>query len=129
MPKSLPSHLVQNMKVTAEPKARMTSSTRLLVSTSDTMVAHLEMSMPNGAMNIVRMPSAISRASLGIRMNRLSMSSMSRLSMWCSAVPTHKNSSDLAAAWNISRNMAAQTASGVPTPAQATIRPRLATVE
>ena len=57
------------------------------------------------------------------------MSSMSREPMWCSAVPTHRKSKDLATAWNSSRNMPAQMASGVPTPAQAVIRPRLAIVE
>ena len=49
--------------------------------------------------------------------------------MWCSAVPTHRNSSDFAMAWNRMRNAAAQTASGVPTPAQAVMRPRFAIVE
>ena len=35
----------------------------------------------------------------------------------------------MATAWNSTRNVAAHTASGVPTPAQATMRPRLAMVE
>ena len=35
----------------------------------------------------------------------------------------------MATAWNSTRNVAAHTASGVPTPAQATMRPRLAIVE
>ena len=64
-----------------------------------------------------------------MRETSASMLSMSRLPMWCSAVPTHRKSSDLAAAWNTSRKMAAHTAAAVPMPAQVTIRPRLATVE
>ena len=44
-------------------------------------------------------------------------------------MPTHRNSSDFAIAWNSTRKAAAQTASGVPTPAQATIKPRFAMVE
>ena len=64
-----------------------------------------------------------------MRSNNRSMSSMSRLPIWCSAVPTHRNSSDFAIAWNSTRKAAAQTASGVPTPAQATIKPRFAMVE
>ena len=54
---------------------------------------------------------------------------MPRLPMWCSAVPTHRNSSDFAMAWNSTRKQAAHTASGVPTPAQAVMRPRFAMVE
>ena len=99
------------------------------VSTNDTSVAHLATSMPNGAMNMHMMPSIMKRAKRGMRSNSRSMSSMSRLPMWCSAVPTHKNSRLLAMAWNRMRKSAAHTASGVPTPAQAVIRPRLAMVE
>ena len=87
------------------------------------------MSMPNGAMNMHMMPSIMKRARRGMRSNRRSMSSMSRLPMRCSAVPTHRNRSDFAMAWKSTRNAAAQTASGVPTPAQAAMRPRLAMVE
>ena len=54
---------------------------------------------------------------------------MLRLPMWCSAVPTHRKSSDLATAWKMSRKMAAQIAPSLPTPAQATMRPRLEMVE
>ena len=92
-------------------------------------MAHLASSMPNGAMNMHRIPSIMKRARRGMRSNNRSMSSMSRLPIWCSAVPTHRNSSDFAIAWNSTRKAAAQTASGVPTPAQATIKPRFAMVE
>ena len=57
------------------------------------------------------------------------MDSMSREPIWCSAEPTQRNSRLFAAAWKMIRKMAAQTASGVPTPAQAAIRPRLPMVE
>ena len=80
-------------------------------------------------MNMHMMPSIMKRARRGMRSNKRSMSSMSRLPMWCSAVPTQRNSRDFAIAWNSTRNVAAHTASGVPTPAQATIRPRFAMVE
>ncbi len=129
MPASLPSHLAQNMNVAALPKARMTTRATWPESTKDTSVAHLAMSMPKGAMNMHMMPSIMKRARRGIRSNKRSMSSMSRLPMWCSAVPTHRNSSDFATAWNRMRKLAAHTASGVPTPAQAQMRPRLAMVE
>ena len=129
MPESFPSHFAQNMNVAAEPNARMTMSATCPVSAKETRVAHFATSMPNGAMNMHKMPSIMNRERRGMRSKSRSMSSMSRLPMWCSAVPTHKNRSDLAMAWNRMRNAAAQTASGVPTPAQATIRPRLAMVE
>ena len=129
MPASLPSHLAQNMKVAALPKARMRMSATWWVSTKDTSVAHFAMSMPKGAMNMHMMPSIMKRARRGMRSNKRSISSMSRLPMWCSAVPTHRNSSDFAMAWNSTRKQAAHTASGVPTPAQAVMRPRFAMVE
>ena len=68
-----------------------------------------------------RIPSIMKRARRGMRSNNRSMSSMSRLPIWCSAVPTHRNSSDFAIAWNSTRKAAAQTASGKSTPAR---RPR-----
>ena len=91
--------------------------------------AHLETSMPNGATNMPMMPIDIRRARRGMRSNRSSMSSMFLLPMWCSAVPTHRNRSDFAMAWNRMRKHAAHTASAVPTPAQAVMRPKLAMVE
>ena len=45
------------------------------------------------------------------------------------AIEMKSKGKDLAAAWNITSRMAAQIASGVATPAQAVIRPRLAMVE
>ena len=92
-------------------------------------MAHLAMSMPNGATNMAMMPSIMRRAKRGMRSNRRSIDSMSREPMWCSAVPTQRNRSDLAAAWKMVSRIAAQIASPVPTPAQATIKPRLAMVE
>ena len=44
-------------------------------------------------------------------------------------MPTHRNSRLFATAWKTTKKIAAQIASGVPTPAQAVIRPRLAIVE
>ncbi len=129
MPASLPIHFAQNMNVAAEPNARMSTRATWSMSTNDTSVAHFATSMPNGAMNMHMMPSIMKRARRGMRSNSRSMSSMSRLPMWCSAVPTHRNRSDFAMAWKTMRKTAAQTASGVPTPAQAQIRPRLAIVE
>ena len=108
MPESLPSHFAQNMNVAAEPNASKMMRTTCFVSTNETSVAHFAISMPNGAMNMHMMPSIIKRAKRGMRSNSRSMSSMSRLPMWCSAVPTHRNSKDLAAAWNMTSNIAAQ---------------------
>ena len=129
MPESLPSHLAQNMNVAALPKAKMMMRATWRVSTKDTSVAHLASSMPKGAMNMHMMPSIMKRARRGMRSNRRSMDSMSRLPIWCSAVPTHRNRSDFAMAWNRMRKHAAHTASAVPTPAQAVMRPKLAMVE
>ena len=129
MPESLPSHFAQNRNVAAEPNARSTTSATCPASANDASVAHLATSMPKGATNMTMMPSIMKRARRGMRSNRRSMSSMSRLPMWCSAVPTHRNSRLFATAWNRMRKHAAHTASGVPTPAQAAMRPRLAMVE
>ena len=101
----------------------------LPVSANDTSVAHLDTSMPNGATNMPMMPSIIKRVRCGRRLNSPSMSSMLRLPMRCSTVPTHRNSVDLDTVWKIMRKMAAHTASAVPTPAHALMRPRLAMVE
>ena len=98
-------------------------------STNETRADHLEISIPSGARNIAAMPSIMILARRGILENRPSMSSMSLLPIWCSAVPTQRNSMDLVTAWNIISRTPAQTASGVPTPAHATISPRLAMVE
>ena len=57
------------------------------------------------------------------------MSSISRLPMVCSIVPTHRNSRALVTAWKTRMISAAEYASGEPMPAQATISPRLAMVE
>ena len=54
---------------------------------------------------------------------------MSRLPILCSAVPTAKKSRDFATAWKMMRKMAAHTAPSVPTPAHATMSPRLEMVE
>ncbi len=81
MPESLPSHLAQNMNVAAEPNARSTMSATWPVSTNDTSVAHFATSMPNGAMNMHMIPSIMKRASRGMRSNRRSISSISRLPM------------------------------------------------
>ena len=99
------------------------------LSTNDVIAAHLDMSIPNGARNMPAIPIIIMMASFGILTNSPSMSSMSLLPMWCSAVPTQRNIMDLVIAWNTISMIPAQTASGVPTPAHATIRPRLAMVE
>ena len=89
----------------------------------------MEISIPNGARNMAAMPTIIMMASLGMRVKSPSMSSMSLLPMWCSAVPTQRNSRDLVTAWNRVSMMPAQTASGVPMPAHTTISPRFAMVE
>jgi len=57
------------------------------------------------------------------------MSSMSRLPMCCSMVPTHRNMRALEMAWKTIRSTAAAMAAGVLMPAQATIMPRLLMVE
>ena len=85
--------------------------------------------MPNGATNMPMMPSIIRRVSRGRRAKRPSMSSMLRLPIRCSTVPTHRNSSDFDTVWKMMRKMAAHTASEVPTPAHAEMSPRLAMVE
>ena len=46
-----------------------------------------------------------------------------------SVAPTSRKSSDFETAWNIIRNTPAHKVSGVPVPAQATIRPRFDTVD
>ena len=125
----MPSHLAQKKNVAALPKPIMTMSTSTPESMKAPRAAHLEMSMPKGATNMPQMPSAMRHASLGMRETSASMLSMSREPMWCSAVPTHRKSSDLATAWKMSRNTPAHTAAAVPMPAQVTMRPRLATVE
>ena len=104
-------------------------SATLPVSTNDTSVAHFAMSMPKGATNMHIMPSIMKRARRGMRSKSRSMSSMLRLPIWCSAVPTHRNKRLFATAWKMMSRIAAQTASGVPTPAHAVMRPRLAIVE
>ena len=129
MERILPNHLAQNMKVAAEPKARMRMRTTLPLVMMAWKAAHLEMSMPKGATNITRMPRAMRRASMGIFSKSWSNDSMSRLPTWCSAVPTHKKSRDFAAAWKTSRKMAAQMAAALPMPAHRVIRPRLEMVE
>ena len=128
-PTSLPSHLVQKKNVAAEPKASMIRKMMLPVSAKDTSVAHLEISMPKGATNMPIMPSIMKRVRRGRRAKRPSMSSMLRLPMRCSTVPTHRKSSDLDTVWKMIRKIPAHTASAVPTPAHAAMRPRLAMVE
>ena len=98
-------------------------------STNDTMHPHLEISIPNGARNIPAIPMIMHIASLGILLNRPSISSIILDPMWCSAVPTQRNSNDLVIAWNMMSMIPAHTAPAVPTPPQATIRPRFAMVE
>ena len=78
IPASLPSHFAQNMKVAAEPKASMSSKANWRVSTKETRVAHFATSMPNGARNMIMMPTIIMRDKRGMRSNSRSMSSMSR---------------------------------------------------
>ena len=129
IPESLPSHFAQNMNVAAEPNASRMMSATLPVSTNDTSVAHFAISMPKGATNMHMMPSIMKRARRGMRSKSRSMSSMLRLPIWCSAVPTHRNSRLFATAWKMMSRIAAQTASGVPTPAHAVMRPRFAMVE
>ena len=68
-------------------------------------------------------------AILGKRTIRPFMSSISRLLIRCSTVPTQRNMSDFEIAWKMIRRIAAQIASAVPIPAQATISPRFAIVE
>ena len=121
--------MAQKKKVAAEPKASRMRKTTLPVSANETSVAHLEMSIPNGATNIPRMPSIMKRVRRGRRLKRPSMSSMLRLPMRCSTVPTHRNRIDLDTVWKMMRKTAAQAASAMPTPAQAAMRPRFAIVE
>ena len=56
-PESFPMNLAQNMNVAAEPNASMPSRRTWPVEANDTSEAHLEMSMPNGAMNMPMQPS------------------------------------------------------------------------
>jgi NADH:ubiquinone oxidoreductase subunit 5 (subunit L)/multisubunit Na+/H+ antiporter MnhA subunit len=93
------------------------------------IAAHLEISMPNGARNMPAIPITIIAAIRGIRTIRPFMSSISRLLIRCSTVPTERNMSDFEIAWKMIRRIAAQIASAVPIPAQATTRPRFAIVE
>ena len=98
-------------------------------STNDVIAAHFETSIPKGARNIPAIPIIMNAASLGILTKRPSISSISLLPILCSAVPTHKNSSDFVTAWNMISIMPAHTASAVPIPPHVTISPRFAIVE
>ena len=91
--------------------------------------AHFETSIPKGARNIAEIPIIMHAASLGILSNSPSISSMFLDPMLCSAVPTHRNRSDLVTAWNIISIMPAHTAAAVPMPPHTTISPRFAIVE
>ena len=99
------------------------------LSTKDFIAAHLETSIPKGARNIPQIPITMYFAMCGSFSKIPSISSISRLPIWCSVVPTHRNIKDFAIAWKIIRKIPAQTASAVPMPPQATIRPRFAIVE
>ncbi len=79
MAKILPSHFAQKTKVAAEPKAKTKIKTTLPLVMMASNAAHLETSMPKGAINIARMPMAIKRASMGIFSKSWSKDSMSRL--------------------------------------------------
>ena len=79
MPASLPSHLPQNMNVAALPNAGSTSSSTSPEDAKLASVAHFETIMPNGATNMAMMPSIMKRARRGMRSNKPSISSMSRL--------------------------------------------------
>lgn len=90
---------------------------------------HLDSNAPKGGRNMVTMPITATMAVLGMTAMRPRMSSMSRLPIFCSMVPTHKNIKPLEIAWKTIKRMAADMAAGVLMPAQATIIPRLLIVE
>ena len=56
IPASLPSHFAQNMNVAPEPNASINNNANWRVSTNETSVAHFATSMPNGAKNMIMMP-------------------------------------------------------------------------
>ncbi len=125
-----PIHLAQKKTVTAEPNAtRRTKTTPPGASMNARSVAHFEISMPSGARYMPAIPISIIRPTLGRFVIRPAMSSMSREWTWCSTVPTPRKRRDFATAWKMISRIAAQTASYVPIPPQATTSPRFATVE
>ena len=65
------------------------------------IAAHLEMTIPNGARNIPAMPMNIMMAILGIRTISPPISSIFRLPIRFSTVPTQRKRSDLAIAWKM----------------------------
>ena len=75
------------------------------------IAAHFDISIPNGARNIPAMPMTIIAAIFGIRMIKPFISSISRLSILCSTVPTERNRRDLEMAWKMIRRIAAHIAS------------------
>ena len=74
-------------------------------------------------------PTAVMRVTRGALAARPSMSSISRLQIWCSIVPAQRNNIPLEMAWKMMSRIAAAMDKGVFMPAQAMIRPRLAMVE
>ena len=93
------------------------------------MAIHLPSSTPKGGKSMVSTPIMAMSAVRGMRSYRPRMSSMSRLPISCSMVPTQRKSRDLDTAWKMISMMAAVMARGVFRPAQAMIRPRLEMVE
>ena len=125
----MPSHFPQYKEVLAVPNKRNSTSHTLLESMKDFRAAHLAISMPNGARYIPQIPIIITTASRGSLMIRPCMSSILRDPVTFSTAPTHRNISDFETAWKITSITPAHTASGRPTPAQATISPKLEIVE
>ena len=78
---------------------------------------------------IIGIPIAVMMAVFGITRIRPRISSISRLPIFCSMAPTHRNMRPLDKAWNTISKMAADMAAGVLIPAQAMIMPRLLIVE
>ena len=74
-------------------------------------------------------PMTVISAVTGITAYRPRMSSISRLAMCCSMLPTHRNKRALMMAWKINSKIPAVIACGEFNPAQANIRPRLLMVE
>ena len=93
------------------------------------MASHLENSTPKGGSNMVAMPMTVMSAVRGMMRHSPRMSSMSKLPIFCSMVPTARNKRPLEMAWNRMSRMAAAWASGVFRPAQAMMSPRLPMVE
>ena len=87
------------------------------------------MSMPKGARYMPAMPMPMIYASRGSRRISPCICSISREPMLFSVAPTASNNIDLLTEWKIMSRMAAHTVSSTPMPAQATISPRLETVE